>query len=168
MVQTLDDASEIFGFTEVASPQSPFNRKIERGYSNFDRRHALSMNFIWDVPLFKEQTGWKGRTLGGWQLNGTYFLANGQRFTPVQQFNAFFSGIGYDDTSFNASFFGADAVRPFTANPNAPRDAVGINEVDAFLGGFIAAVQDPNRFLSLNQLNKTGNIVPVTRDQVRL
>ena len=165
--KSLDDASEIFGFTEVASPQSPFNRKLERGLSNFDRRHAAALNFLWDVPLMKEQKGWIGRLAGGWQLNGTYFIASGQRFTPVQQFNSFFTGIGYNDTTFDPTFFGADAVRPFTANPAAPRDSVGINEVDALLAGFIAKVTNPQGFLSLNELNRTGNAVSVTRDQVR-
>jgi hypothetical protein len=125
------------------------------------------MNFLWDIPFFKEGNGILGRTLGGWQFNGTYFLGSGQRFTPTQFLQASILGIGYEDTTFAAGFLGGvDNSRPFVGNPSAPRDQVGISQIDASLI-FGVDVNNPNGFYSYNELNNTGNAVAVTKDQVR-
>ncbi len=168
--KALDNASEVFSFQEASATQHPFNTNaLEKSYSGFDRRHAYSMNFIWDVPLYKEQSGLVGNLLGGWQLNGTYFLANGLRFTPSQFFN--FAGLGstrsYDDPTWAGGFLGQDILRPFYGNSAAPRNSVGISQVDAAMIFGIPAV-DINGFWSFNELNgPAGNLVPVTKDQVR-
>jgi outer membrane receptor protein involved in Fe transport len=167
--KALDNASEVFSFQESAAPQDPFGiNGPEKSFSGFDRRHAFSLNFIWDVPLFKNQEGVIGNALGGWQLNGTYFLANGLRFTPSQLFNVFGLGAGrsYGDPTWDGGFLGLDSLRPFFGNPDAPRGAVGISQVDAALIFGIPA-SDINGFWSFNELNTTGNTVAVSRDQVR-
>ncbi len=169
----LDNASEIFSFFEAIGAQNPFDiGRGERGYSGFDRRHAYSMNFIWDVPGFKDQQGFVGKALGGWQFNGTYFLASGQRFTPQQNTNTNFIGNAtYMDRVWEQNFLGLDTFRPFVANLKAPINAIGINQVDAALlaanfGRPFIPIADPNGFYSVNALNK-GQIVAVSRDDVR-
>jgi outer membrane receptor protein involved in Fe transport len=163
--KALDNASEIFTFSETASPQHPFNsNSAEKGLSGFHRKHASAFNFLWDIPGFKDQSGVVGRVLGGWQINGVYYLASGRRFTPQQFFNT--ALVSYDDSAFNTSFFGQDAFRPFTGNPSAPRGQVGISQIDAaFIFGVDA--QDPNGFYSFNELNTTGNVRVVSRNDVR-
>lgn len=164
--KTLDNASEIFTFSETSSTQHPFNHNAaEKGLSGFHRKHASSFNFLLDLPGYRSQEGFLGRVLGGWQINGIYYLASGRRFTPQQFLNTAIPS--YDDSAFNGSFFGQDAFRPFVGNPNAPRGEVGITEIDAALGGFIAAATPANRILSLNELNTTGNIRVVSREDVR-
>jgi hypothetical protein len=167
--KALDNSSEIFSFAEVAAPQNPFNiNAAEKSFSGFDRRHFFSANYVWDVPAFRDQRGVVGRVLGGWQLNGTYFLGTGRRFTPSQFINSNILGgaNSYFDGTFDVSFFGFDTARPFLTNPNAPRDAVAISQIDAaFLFGVPAV--NANGFWSVNELNKTGNTVAVTPDQVR-
>ncbi|MEW6126366.1 MAG: carboxypeptidase regulatory-like domain-containing protein [Acidobacteriota bacterium] len=173
--KALDNASEIFSFFEAIGAQDPFNiGRAERGYSGFDRKHSYSLNFIWDVPGFKDQQGVVGRVLGGWQFNGTYLLASGQRYTPQMNVNTFFFGNTYMDRTWEQTFLGVDTFRPFAGNLNAPRNAIGINQVDAallfarfaaFVTSFIP-IQDPNGFYSVNDLNN-GKITVVTKDQVR-
>jgi Carboxypeptidase regulatory-like domain len=165
--KALDTASEIFNSNEAAVATNPFDTsRSERSYSGFDRRHVYSLNFLWDVPFFKNQEGVLGRVLGGWQMNGFYILGSGQRYTPTQFFNASVFGTGYEDTTFSAGFIGGiDNVRPFVGSPKAPRDQVGISQIDAALL-FGVAIQDPNGFYSFNQLNTTGKAVTVTKDQV--
>lgn len=166
--KAIDTASEIFSANESAVSQDPFNTSgAERGLSGFDRRHVFSMNFLWDVPFFRSQEGVLGRVLGGWQVNGLYFLSSGQRFTPSQVFN--FAALGaasYIDNTFASGFIGLDNYRPFSGNPNAPRDQVGINQVDAALI-FGADVIDPRGFYSFNELNTSGEARVVSRDDVR-
>ncbi|HEX7956552.1 MAG TPA: TonB-dependent receptor, partial [Pyrinomonadaceae bacterium] len=84
--KTIDDASEIFAIAE-ASPfsQNPFDiNQGERGRSAYDRPHAFSMNFLYDFPMFKEQRGFVGKVLGGWQINGQHVLTSGRPYTPSQ------------------------------------------------------------------------------------
>jgi outer membrane receptor protein involved in Fe transport len=166
--RAIDNASEIFSFSDISVTQSPFNfNSAEKGLSGFHRKHASSFNFLWDVPLFRQQEGVLGRALGGWQVNGVYYLASGRRFTPFQFCNLACQPISYDDTAFNASFFGADALRPFVGNPNAPRDTVGISQIDAaFLFG--VPVTDANGFYSMNDLNRDGTIRSVSKNDVKL
>jgi len=167
--KTLDNASEIFSFGEGAFAQNPFNLLGgERSLSGNDRRHAGSMNFIWDVPLFKSEKGLVGHVLGGWQFNGTYNLASGRPFTPSQFCNFACVGLGYQDTSFQSNFVGLDQLRPFAGSRSAPRTSVGITATDAgmiFFGAPIAA--SPTGLYSMNALNATGTLVPVSVKDVR-
>ncbi len=173
--KTLDNASEIFSFGEGAFAQDPFNiNRGEKGLSGNDRRHASALNVIWDVPWFKGQDGFKGHALGGWQINAVYNLASGRPFTPAQFFNFAFGLPSYQDSSFQSNFVGLDALRPFTGNPNAPRNTVGITDVDAFIYFAESFVASPTGFYSLAALNNscqpdgTGcNFVPVTPNDVR-
>jgi hypothetical protein len=167
--RTTDNASEIFSFGEGAFGQNPFDLVSgEHGLSGNDRRHASAFNFIWDVPVYKDQKGLVGHVLGGWQLNGTYNLASGRRFTPSQFCNFACIGAGYQDNSFQSNFVGLDQLRPFWGNPKAPRTAVGITATDAgliFFGAPVAA--SPTGLYSLNALNATGSLVPVAVSAVR-
>ncbi|PYP88683.1 MAG: hypothetical protein DMF61_05740 [Blastocatellia bacterium AA13] len=164
--KALDNASEIF-FTNFGrqTPQNPFDTtRSERSFSGFDRRHALALNFIWDIPFHKDQHGLVGRTLGGWQLNGTYFIQSGTRFTPSQFFNVFL----VDDNGLPTTYgdpSDRDTFRPFYGNPRAPRDTVGISQVDAALI-FGVPISNLSGFYSFNDLN-LGNVKEVTKDQVR-
>jgi hypothetical protein len=165
--KTIDTASEIFAFGENAISQNPFDvNRGERGLSGADRRHASSFNFLWDVPYMKEQRGFVGHLLGGWQLNGTYVLASGRPFTPSQFINVL--GVPtYQDVGFTNGFFGFDSLRPFAGNPDAPRESVGISDIDAFFFFLPDFEPSPTGFYSLNELNTTGNLVPVTPADVR-
>jgi hypothetical protein len=167
--KSLDNISEIFaGNNEGSLAANPFNiNQAERSWSGFDRPHAFSANYIWDVPGFKDQKGVIGRVLGGWQLNGTYVLTNGARYTPGQFFNSALAvnfGIGYGDQLFG------DRFRPFFGNPDAPRTQVGLTQLDAFLLAPFFGIDVPgistDVLYSFNEFNK-GNLVRVTPDQVR-
>ncbi len=165
--KTIDTTSEIFSFGEIAIAANPFDlTNQEKGLSGNDRRHASALNFIWDVPVKKDQRGFVGHVLGGWQLNGTYILASGRPFTPSQ----FFNSLGlptYQDFTFGATFFGFDNVRGFSSNPRAARDRVAITDIDAYLIFLPNFVPSPTHLYSLNELNSTGNLVPVSPNDVR-
>jgi hypothetical protein len=160
--KTIDNSSEIFAFDIASSnTQNPFCiTSCERGLSILDRPHAFSANFIYDAPFFKEQRGVLGHLLGGWQLNGVYVLTSGVPFTPGQFFNGSVFGA--------AQSYITAGDRPFVGNPNADPRLVGISQLDAFRAGYIDHVTNVNGFLSLNELNTTGNAVDVTPSQVRL
>ncbi len=137
---------------------------------------------IWDVPWFKGQGGFKGHALGGWQINAVYNLASGRPFTPSQFCNfagcigdfdltlpiPVFRTFSYQDSAFQSNFVGLDSLRPFVGNSNAPRNTVGITATDAGIIFFGSPIPDgPTGFYSLNELNTSGNLVPVTLNDVR-
>ena len=171
--KALDNASEIFSFGENAIAQNPFDLQDgEKSFSGFDRRHAFSLNFIYDVPFYKEQSGFVGKLLGGWQVNGTYNLASGRPYTPVQFRNQNFGS--YQDSTFEATFIGLDNLRPFLGNSTADVRRVAITNIDARLSGLLAtaAANSPTGYYLLNDLNRrdaSNNriLTPVTPNDVR-
>jgi outer membrane receptor protein involved in Fe transport len=164
--KTIDDASEIFAFADIFSPnaQNPFClNSCERSLSNLDRPHAFSMNFVFDVPFFKAQKGFVGHLLGGWQFNSVYLLTSGSAFTPN---NNIAGNLGLGTTYLTSG------DRAFMGNPNADRGSVAISQLDAFMVFAIPCNPNPctiaNRgFWSMNQLQATGLSVAVNPSDVR-
>jgi hypothetical protein len=65
------------------------------GRSGFDTRHIAIANFIWDMPFFKNRSGFTKTALGGWQLTGVAQFQTGTPFTIGE--SADFYGIGSTD-----------------------------------------------------------------------
>jgi hypothetical protein len=115
------------------------------------------MNFLYDVPWMKEQRGFLGHVLGGWQINGVYVLTSGEPYTPGQFYNGLY-GLG------NTYLTSGD--RPFVANANADPRKVGISQLDAALL-YGVDIQNINGFYLINALNSTGEAIPVTTNDVK-
>ena len=161
--KTIDNASEIFAFADISSPnaQNPFDRgRAERALSNLNRPHAFSASFIYDVPFFKEQRGFVGHLLGGWQINGVQVSTSGNPYTPNESSNLSY-GLG------NTYLTSGD--RPFIGNPNAPVGTVAISATDAWI--LYTDSPDPGLnstvFFSVNTHNRGGGWVPVNLNDVR-
>ncbi len=59
----------------------PYDDTSYEGPSNFDRRHALSIYYIYDLPFWREPTNLLQNLLGGWQISGAAFMRTGTPFT---------------------------------------------------------------------------------------
>jgi hypothetical protein len=81
----IDTASELFNPSggEVAVSQNSFDLQSDRGRSSYDRPHRLSGNFVYELPWFRDQRGFAGHVLGGWQFNGFVTFQSGAPFTPL-------------------------------------------------------------------------------------
>ncbi|HJU93183.1 MAG TPA: carboxypeptidase regulatory-like domain-containing protein [Pyrinomonadaceae bacterium] len=81
----IDTMSEIFNVSsgEIAVAQDSYNRAADRARSSFDRPHRVAGNFVYELPYFREQNGFLGRVLGGWQVNSQFSLQSGSPFTPL-------------------------------------------------------------------------------------
>jgi hypothetical protein len=64
-----------------SAPQSIYQRSLDYGPTALDRRHILSMNYVYELPFFRQQSGFVGHALGGWQLSGITSFASGSPFT---------------------------------------------------------------------------------------
>lgn len=75
------------------APQNSYDIKSEYGLANFDRRHILTMNYVYELPFYRSQQGFAGKVLGGWQASGIMTFQSGLPFTVVtSSFDA--AGLG--------------------------------------------------------------------------
>lgn len=67
--------------------------RFEKARAALDRRHVLTVNYVYELPFFRKQRGFVGKLLGGWQASGIATYQTGLPFTPtVSAFDP--SGIG--------------------------------------------------------------------------
>ncbi len=62
------------------------------GPSEYDTRHVLIINFLYDLPFFKSQSHLAGKLLGGWELSGDVQFQTGNPCTIGT--NNDFAGVG--------------------------------------------------------------------------
>jgi hypothetical protein len=69
---------------EGSSVSNPYNyHQGERGVSDFDRRHIVVVNGVWDLPFLKDSQRWYSRILGGWRLSGDAAHSSGAPLSVV-------------------------------------------------------------------------------------
>jgi hypothetical protein len=66
-----------------------------RGAANWDLRHVLTMNYIYDLPFFKNNaSGFVRQTLGGWQISGISTFQTGPPVTVTYPGDNVGAGVG--------------------------------------------------------------------------
>jgi TonB dependent receptor len=55
--------------------------QASRGLSDFDRTHRLTVSYRYDLPFFKDATGFKKAVLGGWAISGITIAQSGSPFS---------------------------------------------------------------------------------------
>ncbi|HKF50445.1 MAG TPA: carboxypeptidase regulatory-like domain-containing protein [Terracidiphilus sp.] len=50
---------------------NPWNLKYDKGSGAFDRRHMISANYVYKLPVFARSQGLEHALLGGWEVAGT-------------------------------------------------------------------------------------------------
>lgn len=79
--------------TDDSGIDNPFNIKYMKGSGGFDRRHILSINYIYELPIFREP-GFAHSVLGGWEVAGTVIDQTGIPATPRMNLNYDTIGLG--------------------------------------------------------------------------
>src|SRR5262249_28653830 len=95
--KSVDDQSSSLGRNEFANGQArtvdPYNKKLNRGLSDFDVRHSLSFNFSYELPIGPGRalaSNAKGVARGlveGWQFNGIFMALSGIPVSPIFTFD---------------------------------------------------------------------------------
>ncbi|MFZ2490805.1 MAG: carboxypeptidase regulatory-like domain-containing protein [Thermoanaerobaculia bacterium] len=83
----------------------PDYEKYKTGLSRFDTRHRFTGTGSYQLPFYKDQSGWKGFVLGGWTVASVVKLASGTPFTIVDS--------GAPDIDFD----GVSNQRPIVVDP---------------------------------------------------
>jgi hypothetical protein len=121
--RAIDNASEVFstlaGGQTIAISQNPFDaNRGERGLSAFNQTHTFSSNFVMELPWMRNQRGFVGHALGGWQMNGIVLAGSGRPYTTAEFFGRY-------DPLLTGS------LRPFNGNPNAPEGTIAFGSFAA-------------------------------------
>ncbi|MFN6963141.1 MAG: carboxypeptidase regulatory-like domain-containing protein [Pyrinomonadaceae bacterium] len=66
-----------------AAPQNSFDIPSEKARAALDRRHILTINYIYEIPFFNKQQDLLGKVLGGWQASGIVTYQTGLPFTAT-------------------------------------------------------------------------------------
>lgn len=99
-----------FGFTSGSSvyPQDPSNLRGTYGPAEYDVRHSVNANYVWELPV-KTVAGNRGADylVRGWQISGTIFARSGFPYTVYDNFTA----INLESNNYFGSIY-AVPVRP--------------------------------------------------------
>jgi hypothetical protein len=104
--KSIDDASNFFSSAgDPNFPQNSFDLRAERGRSNFDVPHRLSVSYSYDLPFGKGRkyfanSGW---LLNGWQSFGILTFQSGRPFTVALLPDIDNSGTGRSILGFGAN-----------------------------------------------------------------
>ncbi|HET6975664.1 MAG TPA: TonB-dependent receptor [Pyrinomonadaceae bacterium] len=80
--KSIDDASNFFSSAgDPNFPQNSYNVAAERGRSNFDVAHRLSVSYSYALPLRKTGAGLAAKLVNGWETFGILTLQSGRPFT---------------------------------------------------------------------------------------
>ncbi len=107
--KSLDDASNFFSSAgDPNFPQDSFDVRAEKGRSNFDLRHRLSLSYSYQLPVgrghaFLGSHGWLSSFLADWQTFGILTFQTGRPFTV-----ALLSEIDNSNTGRSILGFGAN------------------------------------------------------------
>ncbi|MCE5311410.1 MAG: carboxypeptidase regulatory-like domain-containing protein [Acidobacteriales bacterium] len=129
---TIDMASGLRGYTR------PDNSRFDRGNADMDVRHRYVAQYIYELPVMKDQKGVFGKVLGGWSISGITTFQTGQPFDIYENTDRSLTGIGDDRPDYvggTLTFFDPRGVANVPGKLNAYFDGTG--------GGTATAATNP-------------------------
>ena len=105
--KAMDDGSDV---QVGALPVDARALELEWGPSDFDVRHRLAINWLYELPFFRGQSGLAASLLGGWQINGVTALQSGFPFSVFTSLSyaagGDYNGDGVNNDRPNTPSFG--------------------------------------------------------------
>lgn len=107
--KSIDDASGFFtSFGDPNFPQDSNNPGAERGRSNFDVRHRMSVSYSYALPfgngkMWLSKGGAAAAIFGDWESFGIVTLQSGRPFTVALQSTLDNSNTGFANLGFNGN-----------------------------------------------------------------
>lgn len=107
--KSLDETSTFFSSSGDANfPQNSNNTGAEKGRSNFDLRHRLSIGYSYDLPLgpgtkFAADHRFLSKLLAGWSTDGIVTVQSGRPFTVALRSDIDNSNTGIASLGFGAN-----------------------------------------------------------------
>ena len=105
---------------DLATISNPFNVDYDYGSGALDRRHIFNINYIYELPFFKNSTGLMKTVLGGWEVAGT-FIAESGYVGALQSNQGVGLSVGYDPVGLGGNY---------TSRPDVSRRPKAIKKVN--------------------------------------
>lgn len=84
--KSIDERSGGLGRQEYNNGQfltfDPYNRKLDRGRSDFDVRHTFVASGTYELRIGEKSTGWARHFIRGWEINGIVTFTSGLPINP--------------------------------------------------------------------------------------
>ncbi|MBM3735500.1 MAG: TonB-dependent receptor [Acidobacteria bacterium] len=162
----IDDSTAALNSTVLTPrrPQDFFNLRPERADSALDRRHRMTIAWIYDTPWFKDGNWMKKNLLGNWTFTGIYTAETGAWGTVRSGVDSNFNGDNAGDRTIvnpSGNPLLASGVRALCRGGGTCDPAVGADR--ARIVGWVA--DDPNaRYILAGQ----GSFPNAGRNTLRL
>ncbi len=104
------------------------NTRNDRGNCEQDIRHRNVLSYIYELPLYKDQNGFVGKVLGGWQISGVTVLQTGTPFNITEPTDRSLTGAGSDRPDFKGGevvFFDPRNTDTTLGGPNRAFNGTG-------------------------------------------
>jgi hypothetical protein len=62
---------------------NPLNLRSGYGLSDFDRKHVINFNYVYQLPNFKSEASLAGKLTNGWAIQGLAIIQSGQPFSVI-------------------------------------------------------------------------------------
>jgi hypothetical protein len=139
---SVDRAGGLNGNTQYGTTDS-YNMKMDYGPSGFNQPQTFVVNYVYNLPFFKEQHGAEGLLLGGWELSGITSMLSGTSFNVVQATDPFACPT-------IASGPSAGLCDPAKSLPNQGLRGLGIGSPDSHIAA------RPDQVAKVNMTRKPG------------
>lgn len=110
------------------SVQDTYNYALDYAPGPYNTPYTFVANYVYDLPFFKNQRGFIGHVLGGWEWSGVTTFDSGQSVT-IRQFNDPFNSFDFA-AGTPGTYPGGIGIDPSTVPPRAdllPGVSVGGN-----------------------------------------
>jgi hypothetical protein len=85
--------------SDFRAPQNTYNIPGDYGNLDYDRRHIMSASYVYNLPFFRNQSGFTGHVLGGWEVSGIFLAQSGSHLTATLSRDP--AGLGVRGNSFS-------------------------------------------------------------------
>ena len=120
--KSIDDASNFFSSAgDPNFPQNSYNVAAERGRSNFDVAHRLSVSYSYALPFHRSGGGLDAKLVNGWETFGILTLQSGRPFTVALLSEIDNSGTGRSILGFGNNDRPNLIANPELSNPTTDR-----------------------------------------------
>lgn len=89
---------------DYRAPQYTYDLLAEYGPADIDRRHVFTGSYVYYLPFYKDQKGFAGHLLGGWEVSGIGYLYSGLHYTATAStFSQDRGGLGLNGATFSGA-----------------------------------------------------------------
>ena len=122
------------GAVSILHPQDPYNYRLNYGPADYDVRHSLNANYVWQVP-FRKMMGGHGWAplVEGWQVSGAVYYRTGFPFSVI---DSSVSGVNNYNTDILPTPL--DPISSLNCNSESHFGQQGLTNPCPFAAGFVA------------------------------